>query len=116
MSNRLDYFKKLNSRTWLNNPNSGAIENPPPEKSLMDTVTDVAENVANGIDNNIRWVSNKLHKDDVDYSSTGKDYLSGTNSYNASDTTANTFPGNGEINNDKLSNHTIEIPEKIKQF
>lgn len=116
MSNRLDYFKKINSRTWLNNPNSGVIETPPPEKSFMDTVTDVAENVTNGIDNNIRWVSNKLHKDDVDYSSTGKDYLSGTNSYNASDTTANTFPGNGEINNDKLSNHTIEIPEKIKQF
>ena len=26
MSNRLDYFRKVNSRTWLNSNNSGVIK------------------------------------------------------------------------------------------
>lgn len=120
MSNRLDYFRKINSRTWLNSNNSGVIKNEPEEKGFfdnaIDTVSDITNDIANGIDNNLKWVSNKFHKNNVDYSTTGKDYLKGTGKYDSSNKTANTYPGNGDVNHDKLSNHlSIDIPKRIKQ-
>lgn len=120
MSNRLDYFRKVNSRTWLNSNNSGVIKNEPEEKGFfdnaIDTVSDITNDIANGIDNNLKWVSNKFHKNNVDYSTTGKDYLKGTGKYDSSNKTANTYPGNGDVNHDKLSNHlSIDIPKRIKQ-
>lgn len=120
MSNRLDYFRKINSQTWLNSNNSGVIKNEPEEKGFfdnaIDTVSDITNDIANGIDNNLKWVSNKFHKNNVDYSTTGKDYLKGTGKYDSSNKTANTYPGNGDVNHDKLSNHlSIDIPKRIKQ-
>ena len=120
MSNRLDYFRKINSRTWLNSNNSGVIKNEPEEKGFfdnaIDTVSDITNDIANGIDNNLKWVSNKFHKNNVDYSTTGEDYLKGTGKYDSSNKTANTYPGNGDVNHDKLSNHlSIDIPKRIKQ-
>lgn len=62
MSNRLDYFRKINSRTWLNSNNSGVIKNEPEEKGFfdnaIDTVSDITNDIANDIPKRIKQIIN----------------------------------------------------------